>query len=282
MVKKTVFMLCGLLLFVTFSRAEENREEERLSPLEIYQYLQRDIQSVHLLRALSLRKEQIEFVMLRAKMARIMEELYKFRTKELLLPLNAALVNIKKAVTAKENVPPELTENVQSLQKELETVTSNYEKKRLELAEEIKQQLDGNQLYIIDCFFSGDPLDIHNTQTEQESVSEEIKKLLAAVRMLPQKKYEKRKLKLAQAVIEENRKKLPDNYIIDEEKEAQRLFLFFAEARSMKEADFDASRQEFLEAFKSKYVIPKTSAEITKKIERFLLHENSISLLKAL
>lgn len=279
-VKKIGAILVGVVLLLSTPGWAEDNQGKTVSPVELYSRLQREIQSLHLLMTLSLRKEQKEFILSRAKMARVMEELYKFRARELLLPLNVSLANLKRIITHDENVSMELRVNLEKMRDEFETVNTNYEKKRLALAEEIKQQLDGRQLYLLDNYapsFIPAQRSIKVEKEEDLSLAEEI---LVIIRGMSEKKYEKNKVKFALRLLKCTVPRLPPDYIVDEEKERQRILLFFAEARKMNESDFNTHKRELLEAFKSAYVIPKLSVNLAGKIEYFLLSSEIIPFLK--
>lgn len=279
MKKMVAILLAGALLLSIPGWAEENKED-KLSPLELYSRLQREIQSLHLLAILSLRKEQKEFILSRAKMARVMEELYKFRANELLTPLNISLANLKNAIARDEDVAMELRVNLQRMKDEFDIINTNYEKKRLELAEEVKQQLDGRQLYSIDHYASSFIPEQQSAEAKREEDLLVADEILGIIRKLPEKKYEKNKIKFAMCILKNTTLRLPHDYRVDEEKEKQRIILFFAEARKMNEHDFSTHKRELLEPFKSSYVIPQLSVSLPKKIERFLLSPEIIPFLK--
>ncbi len=209
-----------------------------------------------------------------------MSRLYDIRSEELLQALNPQLLKLKETLTSGQDIPGELKEAVNKARQEFETVKGNYEKQRLKLAVEVKDCLDGGQLYIIDTYKPCLIPPPGPGRIGQAEKNEGAEKMLAKVRALPLLKYERQKKDLAGKIIEQIRKKMPAGFIIDEEKETTRIMVFFDEARKMDDVSFNLHKEELVAAFKSVYVVPKLPLDITVKIDKFLLAENIIPLLK--
>ncbi len=276
-------LLISIVLFSCFLPGVSLVAEEQPGPLpqgQLFLRQRTDIQLLNLVNSLYLTNPQMQLILERAKMARIMSRLYDLRSEELLQALNPQLLKLKDTLAAGQEVPAELKEAVNKTKQEFETVKGNYEKQRLKLAAEVKEVLDGGQLYIIDNYqpcLAPPPGPGLIGQAKKIAGAE---KMLAKVRALPQAKYDRRKKRLAGQIIGQARKKMPAGFIIDEEKETTRIIAFFEEARKMDEVSFNLHREELLTAFKSAYVIPKLPIDITVKIDKFLLDENIIPLLK--
>lgn len=258
-------------------------EEEQPGPLaqeQLFRQQRAEIQTLNLLNNLYLTKPQRQLILERAKMARIMSRLYDIRSEELLQALNPHLLKLKETLASGQDIPAELKEAVNKAKQEFETVKSNYEKQRLKLAADVKNCLDGGQLYIIDtykpCLIPPPGPGLIGQAEKNEGAA----KMLVKVRSLSQATYERRKKGLAGRIIGQVRKKMPVGFIIDEEKETARIIVFFDEARKMDEVSFNVHKEELAAAFKSAYVIPKLPLDITVKIDKFLLAENIIPLLK--
>jgi hypothetical protein len=266
-------------IFPVIALAEEE-QPENLAQSQLFSQQRTEIQILNLVNSLYLTRPQMQLILERAKMARIMSRLYDIRSEELLQVLNPQLLKLKETLASGQDIPAELKEAVNKAKQEFETVKENYEKQRLKLAADIKEVLDGGQLYIIDTYkpcLVPPPGPGRIGQAEQNEGAE---KMLANVRALPQAKYERRKTGLAGKLINQIRKKMPAGFIIDEEKETTRIMAFFDEARKMDDVSFSVHKGELVAAFKSAYVVPKLPLDITVKIDKFLLSEKVITLLK--
>jgi hypothetical protein len=279
-VKKILLFI--LLLSCIFSSLAV-AEEEPSGPLpqaQVFLQQRTEIQILNLVNNLYLTRPQMQLILERAKMARIMSRLYDIRSEELLQALNLPLLKLKETLIAGQDIPADLKEAVNKAKQEFETVKGNYEKQRLKLAAEVKECLDGGQLYIIDSYKPCLIPPPGPGRIGQAEKNEGAEKMLANVRSLPQVKYERKKKDLAGKVIAQARKKMPAGFVIDEEKETGRIMAFFDEARKMDEVSFRVHKEELAAAFKSAYVVPKLPLDITVKIDQFLLAENIIPLLK--
>lgn len=258
-------------------------EEERSGPLpqeQLFLQQRTEIQLLNLVNSLFLTKPQIQLILERAKMARIMSRLYDIRSEELLQALNPQLLKLKETLTTGQDIPAELKEAVNKAKQEFEIVKGNYEKQRLKLAADVKDCLDGGQLYIIDTYKPCLIPPPGPGRIGQDEKNEGAERMLANVRSMPQAKYERKKKDLAGKIIVQIRKKMPAGFVIDEEKETTRIITFFNEARKMDDVSFNVNKEELVAAFKSAYVVPKLPLDITVKIDKFLLDEKIISLLK--
>ncbi len=257
--------------------------EEQPGPLaqeQLFRQQRTELQTLNLLNNLYLTKAQRQLILERAKMARIMSRLYDIRSEELLQALNPQLLKLKETLASSQDIPAELKEAVNKAKQEFETVKGNYEKQRLKLAADIKECLDGGQLYIIDTYKPCLIPPPGPGRIGQAEKNESAAKMLVKVRALSQDRYERRKKDLAGRIIGQVRKKMPAGFIIDEEKETARIIVFFDEARRMDKVSFNVHKEELAAAFKSSYVIPKLPLDITVKIDKFLLAESIIPLLK--
>lgn len=273
----------SMIIFAFFLPAPAWAEDGQLSdPEQTRLFLEQrsEIQVLNLVNSLFLTRSQMELILERAKMARIMSRLYDVRSEELLQVLNPYLVKLKETLAAGQEIPADLKEALNKARQEFETVKDNYGKQRLKLAADVKEVLNGSQLYIIDTYKPCLIPPPGPGLIGQAEKNEGVEKMLADIRALPQKKYERRKGALAAKIIAQVRKKLPAGFIIDDEKETDRIIIFFEEARKMEEVTFNLHKQELAEAFKSAYVIPKLPLDITVKIDKFLLDEKIINILK--
>lgn len=275
-------LLVLLAIVVGLATVVGAEEEQSVTLTQEQLFLQQrtEIGILNLINNLYLTRPQMQLILERAKMARIMSRLYDIRSQELLAVLNPLLLKLKETLVAGGDIPEELKEAINKASQEFETMGNNYEKQRIKLAVEVKDCLDGQQLYFIDthkpCLIP--PPRLRGTgQAEKNDLAD---KMLADIRLLPQNRYERKKKELALKIIEQARKKLPLGFIIDEEKETARIIAFFDEARKMGDGDFSARKEELVEAFKSDFVIPKLSIDIAVKIDKILLNEKIIPLLK--
>lgn len=278
--RKLFFSIVLVCCFYPVVALAEEEQPENLTQARLFSQQRAEIQILNLVNNLYLTKPQMQFILERARMARIMSRLYDIRSEELLQVLNPQLLKLKETLASGQEVPVELKEAVNKAKQEFETVKENYEKQRLKLAAEVKDVLDGGQLYIIDTYkpcLIPPPGPGRIGQAEQNEGAE---KMLANVRALPLAKYERRKKDLAGKIINQIRKKMPAGFIIDEEKETARIIAFFDEARKMDDVSFSVNKGELVAAFKSVYVVPKLPLDITVKIDKFLLSEKIIALLK--
>ncbi|MDD5131863.1 MAG: hypothetical protein PHH44_04300 [bacterium] len=264
-------------LFPVLALAEE---EPAGAQTQLFLQQRAEIQILNLVNSLYLTTPQVQLIFERAKMARIMSRLYDIRSEELLQALNPLLLKLKETLAAGQDVPAELKEAVNKAKQEFETVKENYEKHRLKLAADVKDCLDGGQLYIINTYQPCLVPPPGPGRIGQAEKNEGAEKMLANVRALPLAKYERRRNDLAGKMIRQIRKKLPVGFVIDEAKETARIIAFFDEARKMDEVSFNVHKEELVAAFKSAYVVPQLPLDITVKIDKFLLDEKIISLLK--
>jgi hypothetical protein len=279
-VRKIFFSIVLGCCFYPVIALSEEEPAGALAQAQLFAQQRTEIQTLNLVNSLYLTKPQMQLILDRAKMARIMSRLYDIRSEELLQALNPQLLKLKETLASGQDVPAELKEAVNKAKQEFETVKENYEKQRLKLAADVKDVLDGGQLYIIDTYkpcLIPLPGPGRIGQAEQNEGAE---KMLSNVRVLPLAKYERRKKALAGKLISQIRKKMPAGFIIDEEKETTRIIAFFDEARKMDDVSFSVNKKELIEAFKNAYVVPKLPLDITVKIDKFLLAEQIIQLLK--
>lgn len=277
--RKLIIIIFASVILLSLSPVTAS--EQQLTPADTLAQLQMEIQVINMVNSLDLTPDQMRFITEKARLVRIMNELYKIRTAEIIETLDVSLLELKKKLIQKQELSPETQARIDNSQKELATIKTNYAKKRLEIAAEVKYQLNGDQLYIID---SNDATLIPPKNTvifSNKTVNTDFaQSIVKEVRAMPEGKYQKKKNNFATQIIKNIEPALPAGFIIDMEKEKSRILAFFVQARQMSESEFGQRQAEILEAFKSKYVIPKLSAGIEAKIDRYLLHEGIIVLLK--
>jgi hypothetical protein len=226
-VRKLFFLVWLLSCIFPIIVLAEGEPSGPLTQEQLFLRQRTEIQILNLVNNLYLTRPQMQLILERAKMARIMSRLYDIRSEELLQALNPQLLKLKETLASGQDIPEELKTAVNKVKQEFEIVKGNYEKQRLKLAAEVKDCLDGGQLYIIDSYKPCLIPPPGPGRIGQAEKNEGAEKMLANIKALPQAKYERKKKDLAGKIIEQARRKLPAGFIIDEEKETARIIAFF-------------------------------------------------------
>ncbi len=243
--------------------------------------VQKDIQIINLLNNLDLRKEQIKFIIEKAREANDIREDALDKISACKSDMLDACSQIKQEVEAgKVIVGKEEKEAFSRMKHRMEYITKDAEVKIDRLAEEIEANLEQFQLMALDSYKPCIIPIMSKGRIGQSDASAGITKILEKVKSAPDLRYSRAEDKLVERLLEMAKNKAPGDYELNETKARQDILETFQEVRKMNEVDFQIQKSALAEELRNKVFPEKIALDRVEKIKRFLLSENVISVLE--
>jgi hypothetical protein len=244
--------------------------------------LRRDVQLLNLINGLDLSVEQMQFILDRARQAEAIREGIKGRAEGNAAATSQVLSELREILMRGEVISSELRDEFFSVDRENHAFKEEWERQMARLALEVEGNLEGHQLYALEHYVPcvippegeariGQAEDIHAGQA-----------LLQRIRDIPDDRFEARKQKIAQKVLEKVLARLPKGqaFALDQEEEAEWMLCFLEQVRGLDEMTFAVRKEELVEEVKSRYALPEVPIDVSTKIERHLLDPRIIPLLE--
>jgi hypothetical protein len=267
--RKLIFLL-ALLLLLNICWAQDTKEKEIRQEIILY----------NLVNGLYLNKEQVEFILGKAKEVEKLQEMMRRRLEdENSKDIDALLLlreEVKKEVPA---VSPTLAKELHQRKVKKAQIHKEYTFLLEKKAEEVRAILDDNQLYLLENFQPCLIPPKGPVRIGQNPSNFRGSKLLERIRKIPFYKYESKKYEIVDRLIE--RFVLLHPYLKEKElKKAGEEFIgIMDEARALNEVDFKLQKQDII--LRVKEILKKDkNVDVEKKIAHFLLHPSIIPILE--
>lgn len=266
-----------LILYFTSSKmvfGQSNIEDDHILKVR------KDIQLLNLINGLELDKRQAEFILKKAKEAEEIRKNYNERIKEKEIEFVSDLQDLRENLFQGKVVSSDLKTKVQKGNELTKKLKDSYDTRINDLAVSIKNELYSHQLYslqeYIPCLIPPET----SSRIGQVKDSKGIEKLLDNYRNMPEPVFNKRKKIFVQRSIDIIRKHLPKGFIIEEEKEGNRISAVLEKARSLNDVDFSLKKTELTKSIISEYDLPQLPIDISIKIEKYFLSPEIVPLLQ--
>lgn len=274
MTRLIFFIFILLLARPGKSFAQENRTQEELKNIR------EDIVIINLLNNLDLKKEQMEFILQKAKAIEAIEK----------SALNKIAVSVPRMLDACGAIKKEVESGRVTVEKEeardftetkhgMEDIIKNRDTQIETKAEETEEILEDFQLIALDNYKPCIIPIMKDGRIGQSSGSKSIVKTLERVKNIPELRYAANKNEIINRLLERIKEKAP-SLRIDEEKAREKILNVFGEIRTMDEVTFQIQKTSLAEEL-HKALLPEPPAmSRIAKIKKFLLSKNSIGILE--
>lgn len=243
--------------------------------------LRDDIQIINLLNNLSLRPNQMELILQKAKEAKAIYDLTEEKIDSYKSEMTGSIAAIKEEVEeGKVIVEKESAAEFHRLKEEIEELIRRSHKKIEGIAAEVESNLEEFQLLALDGYQPCIIPIVTDGRVGQADSSKGVGRILEKVRYAPSVRYEQMKEELAQRIIEKVKHKLPPRIELDENQARVKILEVFEKVRSMEDAEFSVQKDKIAEELESKILPEKPQIERSEKIMKFLLADNVIPILE--
>lgn len=243
--------------------------------------LKEEIHTLNLINGLYLDKEQMEFILDKARQAQRIRDEFEQKAEELSEEDEQTLSLLRKELIDYNGaIPDDITKRTNMMTRRLEMIQEGYNKRIEAVAKELKENLSETQLYLIDEFKpclipSKGPARIGQADSSEHAV-----KQIERIRNMPQDRYDAMKKTLANEVLFKAKKPLPKGLIIDEDTQRKKIIAVFDEARGLSNTNFSLKKEELAKKLKIDLLPKKIPIDISVKIEKYLLNPLVIPVLE--
>lgn len=269
--KKILFFVFIFLFIVGNLVAQELKDEELIASRD-------KIHVINLVNGLYLSKEQFNLIAMKAR------ELEKARydaekeAKEYTDDYKDSLAELKKILIKNVGeIPEDTTRRYHQTYIKLEKIKEDYNKQADKIINEVKSNLTGSQLYLVETY---KPCIIPPRGQErigQAESNEQFIKPLEKLRGLSAEQYGTHKERLANDMVERAKKHTPRGIKFDAQAAKTKALSVFDEARSLSDVEFEV-KKEFLGASLKADLAPQPQGrDVNIMIEKFLLNPQIIA-----
>jgi len=259
----------------------QNESAQSFSPPDRVEKIIKEIKLLNLINGLELSQQQMEFIIQQAEEAKKIKNNFEDEIQEKNAEGYKIYTDLRNKLMQDKEISDQLKRRVHLCNKSEHNLKKNFEDRMNSLAKNIKNNLQGYQLYLLDqfkpCLIPPD----NTIRIGQIKDSKGFERQLDRIRKMPDRVFVKRKESAAERTLETIKKHLPKGYIIEEEKEKKRILSFFDKSCQLSDIDYSLKKAEIVQEIISKYKLPKLPIDITIKIEKHFLTPEVIHLLKA-
>ncbi len=243
--------------------------------------LKEEIHTLNLINGLYLDKEQMEFILDKARQAKQIRDESKQNIEELSEEDEQTLGLLRKELIDYNGaIADDITKKTNMMTRRLEMIQEGYNKRIEVVAKELKENLSETQLYLIDEFKPCLIPPKGPAKIGQAENSEAGAKKLEQIRNMPKERYDTLKKSLANEFLFKAKKHSPKGLIVDEDTQRKKIIAVFDEARTLSDTDFSLKKGELAKNLKIDLLPKKVPIDITVKIERYLLNPAVIPVLE--
>jgi hypothetical protein len=263
-----------LLLFISPVFPKEDTPENT-------EQLRDDIQVINLLNNLSLRPNQMEFILQKAKevsqIRRSATEKATFYKSEIADTYSAIKEEVEEGRVI---VDQPNAQKFRRLKEEEERITREAYAQIDKIVPGVESSLEEFQLLALDGYKACIIPIVKNNRIGQAGTNQGIVRILEKVRGIPGEKFWSERGSLARTIIEKTKLKLPPGAKFDEAKAQDCIFRVFDEARKIEEVDFGLRKEALAEELESGILPATPGMERSNKIKKFLLSDSIIPILE--
>ncbi len=271
--KKISFILSFLICINVSSQVKDSKLKELRMQIVLY----------NLVKNLYLTKEQAEFLLEKAKVAKNLKEDFEEKFKEIFSQQKQILSDLKEILKEESGViPQKLKKELHKTEYELKKLRKEYIQKLDEIVKEVKSKLSDSQIYIIENF---KPCLIPPKSSKligQAFSSKRLEKKLEFLRKLPCQEYIFKRDRFIENFLNHILLRFPKIEEKKLEEIRENLVEILDKMRELSDIDFSLQKEQILEEIKNIFS-PKFSFKeknIDDKILHFLLNPQIIPILE--
>ena len=267
-------LMIGIFILrdVSYSRIKDEGKVEALG---------HEIRVLNLFNGLELTASQMEFILDCANISSSLREDLKKRKHERENEMNLLLQQIKDHVMNEEEIPVGLSREYHGVASGLKKDIMIIDEKIEELARRVEKNLESHQRFQLEEFIPCIIPPEGQTRIGQAKGNERITRSLDQIREIPGRIYHWRRDLICSRAF--NRLKLytPSGISMDERQMKSRIGDIFDKARRMNDTEYEIQKENLAEEFHALFEIPDRRNDLLKKIERFLLSDAAISVIRS-
>ena len=270
-----LLLICGISKFLFCQELHSKEIEEIIE----------DIRILNLIKGLELDKSQAEFIVEKSKEAEKIKEEYKKKISEIYENEGKVFEELRNFLIKNNGeIPKKLKKEVPKVEHKLKRLKYEYNKEIEKIASQVKEKLYPHQIYALQEY---KPCMIPpaSSKVGQADNTKWIGKFLERIKKMPLSVYNRKKEEIAERWIEMVKRHLPKGYMLDTEKEKERIISIFEKVRSLPDIEFNIKKKEFVEEMKKVgpyHLLSKMPIDVSVKIEKFLLSKRARELIKEL
>lgn len=242
--------------------------------------IQEDIRLLNLVNGLDLSKEQIKFIIDKAREAAVVQQEFEGKLTEDQEIITRTFEELRDNRMQGKEIDEALRNRFFKVEGRIKDWKQEMDDELEQISLEVKEKLDGHQVFQLESYV---PCLIPPPGQARIGQSEEavgLEKMLETIREMPERAYGSRKDDIADKTIERMKQHLPKGYVFDEKRERACIMAILDETRDLSDVDFELKKAELAKKLKSRGSIPKLPIDVSAKIEQFLLNPSIIPLLQ--
>jgi len=239
----------------------------------------REIKILNLLNGLELSREQMKFILSKAKEAKKLREEMEAKLKPYESLYLDTLRNLKRELIKGGVIDGRLRRQVGRMQVQKKKIMRDYYDKLFKLAEEVEKNLQDYQLNALSSYKPCLIPPKEGNRIGQAENYRALERILMEIREAPESVYALKKEEWAEEIVKAG--KLHSSFkIVDEEKEKERIIKIFEEARALSDVEFALEKSNLARKLKENFTVPHLSFGVKNKILNYLLAPEVIPLLE--
>ena len=239
----------------------------------------REIKILNLLNGLELSREQMKFILSKAKEAKKLREEMEAKLKPYESLYLDTLRNLKRELINGGVIDGRLRRQVGRMQVQKKKIKRDYYDKLFKLAEEVEKNLQDYQLNALSNYKPCLIPPKEGNRIGQAENYRALERILMEIREAPESVYALKKEEWAEEIVKAG--KLHSSFkIVDEEKEKERIIKIFEEARALSDVEFALEKSNLARKLKENFTVPHLSFGVKNKILNYLLAPEVIPLLE--
>ena len=239
----------------------------------------REIKILNLLNGLELSREQMKFILSKAKEAKKLREEMEAKLKPYESLYLDTLRNLKRELMKGGVIDGRLRRQVGRMQVQKKKIMRDYYDKLFKLAEEVEKNLQDYQLNALSSYKPCLIPPKEGNRIGQAENYRALERILMEIREAPESVYALKKEEWAEEIVKAG--KLHSSFkIVDEEKEKERIIKIFEEARALSDVEFALEKSNLARKLKENFTVPHLSFGVKNKILNYLLAPEVIPLLE--
>lgn len=249
--------------------------------LDSQKKLRQEIQLLNLLKGLYLSDEQMKYLIEKAREVEDIRESFIQKQCRYSDVSTQTLKRLKGELEEeKTEVSEEIARAIHQTRRKMLKLKADYEEKIEKIVEEVKNNLTGKQLHIIEEFKPclvppKGPARFGQADDTPGGVRQ-----LERIRKMPDYRYSLKKYEFADRVLERALLHKPGGEELDQDQLRSKILLIFDEARRLSEIDFELQKEELVKKLRQDILPQPKTVDVDTKIERFLLSPVAVTLLE--
>lgn len=269
--KKILFFVFLFLFIIGNSSAQELKDEELIASRD-------KIHVINLVNGLYLSKEQLSLIAMKAReLERVRYDAEK-EAKEYTDDYKDSLVELKKLLMKNiGEIPEDTARRYHQSYIKLEKIKDDYNKQADKIINEVKANLTGSQLYLIETY---KPCIIPPKGQErigQAESNEQFIRQLDKIRSMSAEQYAMHKERLTSEIVGRAKKHTPRGIKFNAALAKEKALSVFNEARSLSDVEFEVKKEFLAASLKADLVPQPQGRDVNIMIEKFLLNPQVIA-----